>query len=247
LGTGGKIAIGCGIALVVGILGVVGVVIGGAYWAKSKVESVQAEQKQIEDLKTKANESTFEVPSDGLVQEAQIVRFIAVRKSVYDVYAKNEAFIESMKDDKKKEQANFSDVRKMFSVVNEVRLAQAKGQAEHKMSDSEYSFLVGQIYSSSWAAEVADQTGGKSVTEATDEANRKAIEQMKQAAERASKDSPAMKDTLDKQVGALEEHADEAHEAAVAADVPPQNVALFRKYEADLKKYAMSGLEWIGL
>ena len=246
MGTGGKIAIGCGIALVVGVLGVVGVVIGGAYWAKSKVESVQAEQKQIEDLKTKANESTFEAPSDGLVQEAQIVRFIAVRKNVYDVYSRNEAFIESMKDDKKKE-TNFSDVRKMFAVVNEVRLAQAKAQAEHKMSDSEYSFLVGQIYKSSWAAHVADQTGGKSVTEATDEANRKAIEQMKQAAERASEQSPGMKDALDKQVGALEEHADEAHEAAVAADVPPQNVALFRKYEADLKKYAMSGLELIGL
>ena len=246
MGTGGKIAIGCGIALVVGVLGVVGVVIGGAYWAKSKVESVQAEQKQIEDLKTRANESAFETPADGLVQEAQIVRFIAVRKAVYDVYSKNEAFIESMKDDKKKE-ANFSDVRKMFSVVNEVRLAQAKGQAEHRMSDSEYSFLVGQIYKSSWAAHVADQTGGKTITEATDEANRKAIEQMKEASERASKQSPGMKDALDKQVGALEEHADEAHEAAVAADVPPQNVALFRKYEADLKKYAMSGLELIGL
>lgn len=246
MGTGGKIAIGCGIALVVAVLGVVGVVIGGAYWAKSKVESVQAEQKQIEDLKTKANESTFETPSDGLVQEEQIVRFIAVRKGVYDVYSKNQAFIESMKDDKQKE-PNFSDVRKMFNVVNEVRLAQAKGQAEHRMSDSEYSFLVGQIYQSSWAAHVADQTGGKTVTEATDEANRKAIEQMKEAAERASEQSPAMKDTLDKQVGALEEQADEAHEAAVAADVPPQNLALFRKYEADLKKYAMSGLELIGL
>jgi hypothetical protein len=246
LGTGGKIAIGCGIALVVGVLGVVGVVIGGAYWAKSKVEAVQAEQKQVQDLKAKANESTFEAPSDGLVQEAQIVRFIAVRKGVYDVYSKNEAFIEKMKDDKKKD-ADFSDLRKGFSLLTELQLAQAKGQADQKMSDSEYSFLVGQIYRSSWAAEVAKQTGGKSVTEATDEANRKAIEQMKQAAERASKDSPGMKDTLDKQVGALEEHADEAHEAAVAADVPPQNVALFRKYEADLKKYAMSGLELIGL
>lgn len=247
MGTGGKIAIGCGIALVVAVLGVVGVVIGGAYWAKSKVESVAAEQKQIEDLRTKANEAEFTAPADGLVQEDQIVRFLAVRKGVYDVYSKNEAFIESMKDDKKKEQANFSDVRKMFSLVNEVRLAQARAQVEHRMSDAEYSFLVGQIYKSSWAAHVADQTGGKTVTEATDEANRKAIEQMKEAAERAGEQSPQMKEALEKQVGALEEHADEAHQAAVAADVPPQNVALFKKYEADLKKYAMSGLELIGL
>jgi hypothetical protein len=246
VGTGGKIAIGCGIALVVAVLGVVGVVLVGAYWAKSKVESVQAEQKQIEALKAKANESSFTEPSDGVVQEAQIVRFISVRKRVYDVYSKNEAFIESMKDDKKKE-ADFADLRKGFALLNELRVALASGQAEQNMSDSEYAFLVGQVYKSSWAAHVADQTGGKSITEATDEANRKAIEQMKQAAERAAEQSPQMKETLDKQVGALEEHADQAHDAAAAADVPPQNVALFRKYEAELKKYAMSGLEWVGL
>jgi hypothetical protein len=29
--------------------------------------------------------------------------------------------------------------------------------------------------------------------------------------------------------------------------VPASNIALFRKHEADIKKYAMSGLEWIGL
>lgn len=246
MGTGAKIAIGCGIALVVAVVGVVGVVAVGAFWAKSKVESVQAEQKQIEDLKTKANEASFTEPSDGIVQEDQIVRFIAVRRNVYDVYSKNEAFIESMKDEKKKE-ADFSDLRKGFALLNELRLAQAKGQAEQRMSDAEYAFLVGQIYKSSWAAHVADQTGGKTLTEATDEANRKAVEQMKQAAERAAEQSPGMKETLEKQVGALEEHADEAHAAAAAAEVPPQNVALFRKYEADLKKYAMSGLEWVGL
>jgi hypothetical protein len=246
LGTGAKIAVGCGIALVVAVVGVVGVVVVGAYWAKSKVESVQAEQKQIEALKEQANQASFTEPADGIVEEPQIVRFIAVRKHVHDVYSKNEAFIESMKDDKKKD-ADFGDVRKAFSLLNELRLAQAKGQADQRMSDSEYAFLVGQVYKSSWAAHVADQTGGKTVTEATDDANRKAIEQMKQAAERAAEQSPEMKETLEKQVGALEEHADEAHDAAAAADVPPQNVALFRKYEADLKKYAMSGLEWIGL
>jgi hypothetical protein len=30
-------------------------------------------------------------------------------------------------------------------------------------------------------------------------------------------------------------------------DVPPANIALFQKYEAEIKKYAMAGLEWIGL
>jgi hypothetical protein len=31
------------------------------------------------------------------------------------------------------------------------------------------------------------------------------------------------------------------------AGVPAANVALFRKYEADINRYAMGGLEWIGL
>ena len=40
---------------------------------------------------------------------------------------------------------------------------------------------------------------------------------------------------------------EEAREGAATMDVPPANVALFKKYEADIKKYAMGGLEWIGL
>ena len=34
---------------------------------------------------------------------------------------------------------------------------------------------------------------------------------------------------------------------ALDVTVPPANIALFRKHEADIKKYAMSGMEWIGL
>ena len=35
--------------------------------------------------------------------------------------------------------------------------------------------------------------------------------------------------------------------SSAQTDVPPGNIVLFRKYEADIKKYAMGGLEWIGL
>ena len=30
-------------------------------------------------------------------------------------------------------------------------------------------------------------------------------------------------------------------------DVPPANVVLFRRYEPEIRKYAMGGLEWLGL
>jgi hypothetical protein len=45
----------------------------------------------------------------------------------------------------------------------------------------------------------------------------------------------------------MREAAKQQREQAKQLDVPKQNIDLFRKYEADIKKYAMSGLEWIGL
>jgi hypothetical protein len=44
-----------------------------------------------------------------------------------------------------------------------------------------------------------------------------------------------------------EEAMDEASRTAKALDVPKANIELFRKYEADIKKYAMHGLAFVGL
>ena len=35
--------------------------------------------------------------------------------------------------------------------------------------------------------------------------------------------------------------------SAPTLDVPPANITLFRKYETEVKQYAMGGLEWVGL
>ena len=77
-----------------------------------------------------------------------------MRKRVYEVYEKNEAAFESM-DEKK--QGDFADVRKAFSLLNELRLAQAQAQADLGMSEDEYAFLVEQVYKTAWAAEVAQR------------------------------------------------------------------------------------------
>ena len=53
--TGVKIAIGCGVALILGII-VLAVVLGGAaYWAKGKVDEVAGNENRIEELHKKAN------------------------------------------------------------------------------------------------------------------------------------------------------------------------------------------------
>ena len=193
MGTAGKIAIGCGIAVIVG--GIVAVVaLGGlAFWAKGKVEGLTAEQSRIEQLHRKANANHFMPPADGAISEDRLKKFLEVRTRVYAVYENHKQELDEMG---KKKQGDFGDVRKGFALINELRLAQAQGLAEVGMSEDEYRFLVEQIYKSMWASEAA-RSG--------------------------------------------------ASPAAVDSSVPPANVALFRKYEPEIKKYAMGGLEWIGL
>ena len=180
MGTAGKIAIGCGIAIL--IAGIVGVVaLGGvAWWVKGKAQEFTGEQNRIEELRRKANANAFTRPADGAVSEDRLQKFLEVRKRVYTVYEKHREELDEMS---KKKQGDFGDVRRGFNLINELRLAQAQALADAGMSEDEYRFLVEQIYKS----------------------------------------------------------------AAGGAAVPPANLELFRKYDADIKKYAMGGLEWIGL
>ena len=197
MGTAGKVAIGCGIAvLIAGIAGIVAV--GGlAWWAKGKAEEFTSEQSRIEELHRKANANRFTAPADGVVSEDRLQKFLDVRRRVYAVYERHKDELDAMS---KKKQGDFGDVRKGFALINELRLAQAQALADVGMSEDEYRFLVEQIYKSMWASAAA-----------------------KSASPTAS---PA---------------------PAGDVSVPPANVALFRKYEADITKYAMGGLEWVGL
>ena len=247
--TGAKIAIGCGAVLILGII-VVAVGIGGAaYWAKGKVEEVTGNEDRIDELHKKANASgPFEAPADGVIREDRLVKFIDIRKRVYSVYAKHQAALEAMG---KKKEGDFSDVTKGFSVINEIRVAQAEALADVGMSEDEYRFMVEQVYKTAWAAEVAKSTGGKSVSDAAADAYTKAAAEMEKARaeskEMRNADTPNADASVQKGIDDLRKQAEETRESARGLDVPPQNIALFRKYEADIKKYAMAGLEWIGL
>jgi len=196
VGTAGKIAIGCGIAvLIAGIVGVAA--LGGlAWWAKGKAQEFTSEQTRIEELHRKANANRFTAPADGVVREDRLQKFLDVRRRVYAVYEKHKDELDAMS---KKKQGDFGDVRKGFALINELRLAQAQALADLGMSEDEYRFLVEQIYKSMWAS----------------------------AGARSSEPN--------------------ASPAAGDVAVPPVNVALFRKYETDITRYAMGGLEWIGL
>jgi len=271
LGTGTKIAIGCGIAAVVGGVVVAAAVFGGLWWAKGKVDQVAGNETRIEELKKKANAVPFTTPADGVIQEDRLVKFLDIRKRVFGVYEKHRVEIEAMG---KKKQADFSDVTASLGVLNEVRTAQAQALADVGMSEAEYQFMVQQIYKTMLASEVAKQSGGKSVSETAGAAYDKAAEEMektRQAAEAESKTAgqeqkdatltdeqkktvadqrEAAKKALDdlkKGITDARKQGAEMRENAREMDAPPQNIALFQKYEPEIKKYAMGGLEWIGL
>jgi hypothetical protein len=254
-----KIAIGCGVAILIGMLVLGGLVAGGAWWAKGKVEEIAGDQTRITELEEQANKNPFDQPSDGVIREDRFVKFLDARKRIFGVYEKHQADLEARG---KKEQADFSDVTKAFAVINEIRLAQAQALVDVGMSHDEYRWLVEQVYKNAWAAEVAKSTGGKSVSEAASEMYDKAADEMEksrqqaegaqraadaQDAEATEKAAEEQKEQLDRSIREMREQAGRMRESAKDMDVPPANIALFRKYEADIKKYAMSGLELIGL
>jgi hypothetical protein len=257
VGTGQKIAIGCGIAVVVAGLAVGAAVFGGLWWAKGKADQFTGNEARIDELKKKANEVPFEEPEDGVVREDRLVKFLDIRKRLYSVYQKHQDALEAMN---KKKQAEWSDVTTGLGVLNEIRMAQAQALADVGMSEDEYRFMIGQVYKTLWAAEVAKQTGGKSISEAAGEMYDKAADEMEKARQAQAASPVPGTLTPEQQEAAEESRVDlergiadarragaDAREGSKELDVPPANIALFRKYEGDIKKYAMAGLEWIGL
>lgn len=271
MSTGAKVAIGCAVVAVLGGVAVAAVVFGGIWWAKGKAEQFTGNQTHIQELKKQANAVPFTAPADGLIQEDRLLKFLEIRKRVFVVYDAHKAEFDAIS---KKKQADFSDVTKGLSVLNDARMAQAQAMADVGMSETEYGFMVQQIYKTLWAAEVAKQSGGKSVSEATGEAYDKAADALEKTREAASakvnepggetgmtaltpeqrklvqeqRDSTRKGlDDLEKATGDAKKQAAEVRENMRQMDVPPANIVLFHKYESDIKKYAMGGLEWIGL
>lgn len=242
LGKGAKIAIGCGIAVVLVGIAVIVAFVGAGFWLKGKAEELAGEQQKIEELHRKADANAFSRPADGVIEEARLVTFLDARKRVYGVYGKHKDEIEGAS---KKGKTDFGDVRKAFAWLSEIRLAQAQALADVGMSQDEYRFMVESIYKTMWAAEVEKSTG-KTPSEAAAAAAAGAEEALAKAAEDANMPEEARKALREAQEQA-KQSARETSEAARQLDVPEANLALFRKHEADIKKYAMSGLEWIGL
>jgi hypothetical protein len=240
-----KVAIGCSVALVLAGIAAAVLVVGGAYWVKGKVEQVAGHEQRIQELKKKAAAAApFTRPADEVIQEPRLLKFLEIRKAIFAIYERHRPDIEAMS---KKEKGDLSDAIKAFGWINELRNAHAQAQADVGMGDEEYAFLVEQVYRSAWAAEVAKTSGDKSASEAAATAVDQVVEAGKQAQKQLEGLSEEQRKQIEEAVKQAEGGREELLQRAKALEVPKANLELFKKYEADIKKYAMGGLEWLSL
>jgi hypothetical protein len=246
--TGAKIAIGCLVAVLAAGVVVVVVIGVGAYWAKGKIQEVggniSARTTEIAEYEKTANANPFTRPEDGVVQEARLVKFLDVRRQVFTVYEQHKADFESME---KKKEAGFSDLMKFGGLVADIKLAQAKGLAAAGMSESEYAFMIESIYKSGLASGFEKETG-KQLSQYAQDALNQAKEAARQANEAAKKaGAPGAQGVSPEDLEKMQKEINDGSSGLHSLDVPKANIELFRKYEPEIKKYAMGGLEMIGL
>jgi hypothetical protein len=232
VGKGGKILLGCGIAVVVVGMGVAVLVIGGAYWAKGKAETyvsgIAAKTEEITRYEKQANQNPFTPPADGALQEPQLVKFLDVRKQIYAVYQQHKSDFDSLAErTKNKKDLSISETLEagtlMARLAGDVRLVQMKALAADGMSETEYRYIQQAVYKSAWAREF-EKDGALQPGDHV------------RAMASAGAGVPGGKEVFD-----------DLANRAKALDVPQTNLELYRKYEEDIKKYAMTGLVAFGL
>ena len=265
MGTGAKIAIGCGCFLLLGAAAVVGVVGMGAWWAKEKITeatgglgTLAAKAEEIERWERQANAHPYTAPADGVIPEDRFVKFLDTRKRVYSVYERYEADIRGLQ--KKAETAGDtlspSDLLtaggKLAEVFGAIRLEQMKALAELGMSEGEYRDIQVAVYKTALASDAEKQSGrmpAEAVSESMAEAAKGLDEAARAGLEAAQREGvPGAQSVSPEDVAKLQQEMTRlGEEAGQALAVPKANVELFRKYEADIKRYAMHGLAYIGL
>lgn len=130
----------------------------------------------------------------------------------------------------------------------ELRLAQLKALTDAGMSEAEYSSIHTAVYVAAAAAKTESGTG-RLPAEAVSQASRRLQETLRDGLERARAEGlPGVGEVSNADMERLEEALSRMSAGgSEALAVPPENVALFRKHQEEIEKYAMHGLAVLGL
>ena len=248
MSTGVKIAlIGCGLLVVVAIV-VFGV---GGYFAKKylnqgieSVKNVAGSEdseygKKIAEL---SKEYPFTQPSDSTITENQLRRFLNVRKALFDIYKNHETELKNLQN---QNDQGFDTAMKGFSMMSDLRKTQAEALAKQRMSPEEYKYILTMVYTT-WGSKLASDA--KPAAQSTVEGLKKSIEEVdKQIADPNVPDAikeqlKTTRETMESQLQSLSGLAN----MDKSESVPQSNIDLFNKYEKEIQRYQMSGLEYLG-
>jgi hypothetical protein len=247
MSTGVKVAlIGCGLLFVI-VIAAFGV---GGFFAKKFIgEGIDAVKnaagtddseygKKVAELQ---KEYPFTPPSDGVITNHQLQRFLNVRKALYGVYHEHAAELEKLKNTSN---PDLGSAVKGFSMIKDLRSAQAKALAEQHMSPDEYKYMVSAIYVT-WATKVTKDVEPAMASAA--EGFKKSLDQLDHQladpnlSETAKEQLKKTKEAVQSQLDAIPKNVDKELES-----VPKQNIELFTEYQKEIAQYSMAGLELIG-
>jgi hypothetical protein len=261
MGAGTKTLAGCGcLAILTAIVLVVGLGLG-LFWLKDRaydvtdgLRAVTVRTSEIDEWERRANAHPYERRADGVVPEARLKAFLEVRRRVYEVYRGYRDEINALRAQAEGRRSPPSSSEllalgaRAVEMFSDLRLAQVQALAEVEMSEAEYYAIQTAVYLAAGASK-ADSETGHLPAEAPPEAARQAQEALRTALEAArEKGLPGTGGITESDLTALEAALTKAGASgAEALAVPPANVKLFRRYEADIRRYAMHGLTVLGL
>jgi hypothetical protein len=261
MGAGTKMLAGCGcLALVAAVALVAGLGLG-LFWLKDQahdmaasVEALAARLDEIEEWERKANAHPYEAPEDGVIPESRLVTFLGVRRDVHEVYLTHKADLEELRERTERDGQRLSPAEvlalgsRAVRMFGDLRLAQVRALAENGMSEREYYALQTAVYVAAGASKAEAETG-KMPAEAMTEASRQVRRAIRVALEAAQRQGvPGADRVSDAHMKRLEEGlARVGEEGAETLTVPPENIALVRRHQDEIHKYAMHGLAFLGL
>ena len=240
------VIIGC-LAVVVAV---VIVIAAGGFFVRSKfkefTEGTGDHEKKTEQLR---KDYPFTAPASGAITEDQLKRFLAARKQIFTVYKKYESEFKKLEG----KDADLSVLTKGFSFFKELRNEHANALAAQKMSPEEYQYVVNAVYKTWAASGTKEAMKDRTFSDQAEKHLKESIESIdKQLQDPATNDTVKQalqktRDELQQQLDSLPENSMVKQMDATLDSVPAENLALFKKYEKEIKQYSMAGLEYAGL
>lgn len=233
-----KVLIGVGIGCGVLLLLVVGAVVAGGMFVKSKVEGMAAGAEKMEAQSKELNELDrdfpFEVPPEGTpvkLDQARVEQYLAVRAALAPVLKKYDEKGKQF-ENKKQEDVSFSDATAAlgmtFEMVQELRSAFITELKKQKMSPKEFHATTQAIYSSAFGegmvemAKANEQALTESIT---------ALEQDLKDESLSAEDRQALEEQLEGARADLEEAKKAVNDAPGAAEINAANAKVLATYK----------------